>query len=91
MQNGCAGIFDRLDAAVVGPAGDDQALPQLRDALVVVGVDVVDGLAEDVRRGRARLRRHAVAAERAELRTVRREVELGATEVLHERSAALAR
>ena len=49
----------------------------------------VDGLAEHVRRGRARLGRHAVAAERAELRTVRRQVELGATEVLHERSAAL--
>ncbi len=39
---GLSGILDGLDAAVVGAARDDQPVPELCDALVVVGVDVVD-------------------------------------------------
>ena len=79
----------RLDAAVVGAARDDQALAHLGDALVVVGVDVVHDLAEDARGRRARLRRDAVTPVGAQPGAMRREVELGPADVLHERAAAL--
>ena len=51
MQNGAEGSSIASMLPVVGaPREDDQALTELVDALVVMRVDLVDGLAQHARR-----------------------------------------